>query len=363
MTFALEVRNLVHCFGRKVVLNGVSFNLGAGEIGCLLGPSGCGKTTVLRLIAGFDPPTGGEICLYGKRVSSPGNALPPESRHIGMMFQDYALFPHLTVAKNISFGLRHLESSQRNQRISAMLDVVGLTGRANAYPHELSGGQQQRVALARAIAPRPQLLLLDEPFSNLDVALREKLALEVREILKSEGITALLVTHDQFEAFAIADVVGVMADGLIQQWDTPYSLYHEPHTRFIADFIGQGVFLPGKILHGNRISIELGALSAGKATEYEAGAETLFDEGDKVEVLIRPDDIVHDDHSPTLAEVVRKAFRGAEFIYTLKLPSGAQVLALVPSHHDHAVGEKIGIRLEADHVVAYRHEPHARRSD
>jgi iron(III) transport system ATP-binding protein len=186
------------------------------------------------------------------------------------------------------------------------------------------------------------------------VALREKLALEVREILKKEGITALLVTHDQFEAFAIADVVGVMTDGVIQQWDTPYNLYHEPHTRFIADFIGQGVFLPGRILQGDRIAIELGDLSGGKATEYEAGAETLFDEGDQVEVLIRPDDIVHDDASPMLAEVARKAFRGAEFIYTLKLPSGAQVLALVPSHHDHAIGEKIGIRLEVDHVVAYR---------
>ena len=354
MTYALEVTALEHRFGQKSVLNGVSFRLAPGEVGCLLGPSGCGKTTVLRLIAGFDAPGKGEIFLAGERVSGHGSALPPEARQIGMMFQDYALFPHLTVARNIAFGLGHLTPQEKQARVSAMLETVGLQGRANAYPHELSGGQQQRVALARAIAPRPRVLLLDEPFSNLDVALREKLALEVREILKKEGITALLVTHDQFEAFAIADVVGVMTDGVIQQWDTPYNLYHEPHTRFIADFIGQGVFLPGTILQGDRIAIELGDLSGGKATEYEAGAATLFDEGDQVEVLIRPDDIVHDDASPMLAEVARKAFRGAEFIYTLKLPSGAQVLALVPSHHDHAIGEKIGIRLEVDHVVAYR---------
>nr|UOZ96566.1 Spermidine/putrescine import ATP-binding protein PotA [Cupriavidus sp.] len=354
MTFALQVKSLAHRFGSKEVLRGVSFALAAGELGCLLGPSGCGKTTVLRLIAGFDAPTEGEIYLDGEQVSVSGKAVPPEARKIGMMFQDYALFPHLTVAGNISFGLRHLDPDSRKARLAAMLETVGLTGRAHAYPHELSGGQQQRVALARAIAPQPRLLLLDEPFSNLDVVLREKLALEVREILKKEEITGLLVTHDQFEAFAIADVVGVMTEGVIQQWDSPYNLYHEPHTRFIADFIGQGVFLPGKVLSGDRIAIELGNLASGKASEYEAGAQTLFHTGDTVEVLIRPDDIVHDDDSLLVAEVARKAFRGAEFIYTLRLPSGAQVLALVPSHHNHAVGEKIGIRLEVDHVVAYR---------
>lgn len=354
MTFALQVKSLAHRFGSKEVLKGVSFALAAGELGCLLGPSGCGKTTVLRLIAGFDAPTEGEIYLDGQQVSISGKAVPPEARKIGMMFQDYALFPHLTVAGNIAFGLRHLDPDSRKTRLAAMLETVGLTGRAHAYPHELSGGQQQRVALARAIAPQPRLLLLDEPFSNLDVVLREKLALEVREILKKEEITGLLVTHDQFEAFAIADVVGVMTEGVIQQWDSPYNLYHEPHTRFIADFIGQGVFLPGKVLSGDRIAIELGNLASGKASEYEAGAQTLFHTGDTVEVLIRPDDIVHDDDSLMVAEVARKAFRGAEFIYTLELPSGAQVLALVPSHHNHAVGEKIGIRLEVDHVVAYR---------
>ena len=354
MPHALEVSALAHRYGRKTVLDGVSFNLAPGEIGCLLGPSGCGKTTVLRLIAGFDTPREGEIRLAGERVSAPGYALPPESRQIGMVFQDYALFPHLSIARNVAFGLRHLDPKQRDARVAAMLETVGLAGRAHAYPHELSGGQQQRVALARALAPGPRLLLLDEPFSNLDVELREKLALEVRDILKHEGITALLVTHDQHEAFAIADAVGVMTDGLIQQWDTPYNLYHRPGTRFIADFIGQGVLLPGKVVDHDRVEIELGQLTGVAATECDGGSCAAFGQGAEVEVLIRPDDIVHDDHSPMQAEVERKAFRGAEFIYTLKLPSGAQVLALVPSHHNHAIGEKIGIRLEVDHVVAYR---------
>lgn len=350
----LEVRALGHRFGDKPVLNGVGFCLQNGEIGCLLGPSGCGKTTVLRLIAGFEAPSEGEIFLAGERVSAPGQTTPPESRQIGMVFQDYALFPHLTVARNVGFGLRHLDPDARQARVAEMLATVGLSGRANAYPHELSGGQQQRVALARALAPRPRLMLLDEPFSNLDVELREKLALEVRDILKHEGITALLVTHDQHEAFAMADVIGVMHAGLIQQWDTPYRLYHTPKNRFVADFIGQGVFLPGTVRPNGQVAIELGELTGVEAAECDGGSCLAFGAGAAVDVLIRPDDVQHDDASPILAEVERKAFRGAEFLYTLRLPSGTRVLAQVPSHHDHHIGEKIGIRLEVDHVIAFR---------
>lgn len=355
MTAVLEVAGLAHRYGDKQVLETVSFALSEGEIGCLLGPSGCGKTTVLRLIAGFEPPTAGEIRLSGERVSAPGYALPPELRAIGMVFQDYALFPHLTVAANVGFGLTQLDRSARQQRVAEMLATVGLAGRERAYPHELSGGQQQRVALARALAPRPRLLLLDEPFSNLDVDLREKLALEVREILKREGITALMVTHDQHEAFAMADVVGVMHEGRIQQWDTPYQLYHQPANRFVADFVGQGVLLEGVVLNDHQVEIELGVLNGAIPSEcLDQGGCATCARGCRVEVLIRPDDIIHDDESPVLAEVERKAFRGAEFLYTLKLPRGGRVLALVPSHHNHAIGEKIGIRLGIDHVVAFK---------
>jgi iron(III) transport system ATP-binding protein len=259
------------------------------------------------------------------------------------------------VAANIGFGLRPLPEADRAQRVREMLDLVGLANETAAFPHQLSGGQQQRVALARALAPRPRLLLLDEPFSNLDVELREKLSLEVRDILKHEAITALLVTHDQHEAFAMADVVGVMNAGVIQQWDNPYRLYHEPSNRFVANFVGQGVLLPGQALNEHQVEIELGVLAGRLPTQCAEEAEHCerCDKGCRVEVLIRPDDIIHDDDSLLMAQVERKAFRGAEFLYTLKLPSGARVLALVPSHHNHALGEFIGIRLGVDHVVAF----------
>ncbi|HET7061917.1 MAG TPA: ABC transporter ATP-binding protein, partial [Nitrosospira sp.] len=263
----LDLRNIHHAYGPHVVVKNLSLALKKGQIGCLLGPSGCGKTTVLRCIAGFERITGGEIMLKGAAVSRANLYLPPEQRHIGMVFQDYALFPHLTVAGNIGFGLQRLSRNEREARISEMLDTVGMVEASRKYPHELSGGQQQRVALARALAPRPDLLLLDEPFSNLDVSLRERLSLEVRDILKSQNATAILVTHDQDEAFAMADEIGVMHDGEIQQWDTAFNLYHQPANRFVADFIGQGVFLPGKMLDPHNVEIELGVLSGTVAHE------------------------------------------------------------------------------------------------
>jgi len=197
------------------------------------------------------------------------------------------------------------------------------------------------------------LLLLDEPFSNLDVELRERLSLEVRAILKEAGAAALLVTHDQHEAFAVADRVGVMHAGRIEQWDTPWNLYHRPATRRVADFVGEGAFIRGAVTEDGRIATELGRLSGLLATECDGGSCALLPAGAPVEVLLRPDDIVHDDAAPTQAQIVAKAFRGAEFLYTLQLASGARVLALVPSHHDHAVGERIGIRLDAEHVIAF----------
>ncbi len=349
----LTLENIAQSYGARTVLKDITFSLKAGQIGCLLGPSGCGKTTALRLIAGFGEPQAGAIYLDGHAVSRPGQCLTPEQRKVGLVFQDYALFPHLTVSQNIQFGLNALKAPDRHQRCDEMLELVGLTQEAGRYPHQLSGGQQQRVALARALAPRPRILLLDEPFSNLDVELREKLSLEVRDILKHEAITALLVTHDQHEAFAMADLIGVMNQGVIQQWDTPYNLYHRPKNRFVADFIGQGVLLPGTVHGSNQVEIELGMLEGVSPAECDGDSCLIYGDGAAVEVLIRPDDIQHDDASPLLAEVERRAFRGAEFVYTLKLDSGTRLLALVPSHHNHAIGEKIGIRLEVDHVVAF----------
>ena len=345
MTNALILENVALGYAGKTVVKDMSFSLVPGEIGCLLGGSGCGKTTVLRAIAGFEPLQAGRISLSEHCVAEAGWQLAPERRKIGMVFQDYALFPHLSVADNVGFGLRHITSTDKQSRIAEMLALVGLDQAAGRYPHQLSGGQQQRVALARALAPAPTLLLMDEPFSNLDVELRERLSIDVHHILKETGTTGLLVTHNQQEAFAMADRVGVMVEGRLQQWSTPYTLYHEPATRHIATFVGDGVFLPGRVTGPNCISFELGELC--RIQPLDAGYDA------EVDVLIRPDDIQHDDQSPLRAKVLERVFRGASFLYTLELPSGDRVLSLTPSHFNHNVGEMIGIRLEIDHLVAF----------
>lgn len=353
MDTLLKLHQVRHAYGKQTTINYLSFDLEKGEIGCLLGPSGCGKTTVLRCIAGFEPLTAGEILLNGIMVSCANFSLPPEQRRVGMVFQDYALFPHLTIAENVGFGLHRKSTVERTQRVSDLLQTVGLTEAANKYPHELSGGQQQRVALARALAPNPDLLLMDEPFSNLDISLRERLSLEVRDILKNQHITAILVTHDQDEAFSVADVIGVMHQGKIMQWDTAYNLYHRPANRFVANFIGQGVFFPGKVLAPGKIETELGILTEHIYHQCESDNE-ICHIGSEVDVLIRPDDIVYSNESTLQAVVIHKAFRGAEILYTLKLPTGRTALSLISSHHNHAIGEKIGIKLEADHVVVFK---------
>lgn len=348
----LELRGVEQAYGEFVVVRDVSFALERGSIGCILGPSGCGKTTILRGIAGFEPVTAGEILIDGEVVTRPGFQLPPERRRIGMVFQDYALFPHLSIADNLRFGLRARPKGEVEARVAELAALVGIAASLDKHPHELSGGQQQRAALARALAPRPELILLDEPFSNLDVDLRERLSLELREIIKASGATAVLVTHDQHEAFAIADEVGILHEGVIQQWDSAYNLYHKPVNRFVADFIGQGVFLPAKVLNPRQVEIELGVLEGDIPHECRMGCD-VCGRGCSAEVLLRPDDVVHDDASAMQAEVVHKAFRGAEILYTLRLGSGRKVLALVPSHHNHALGEQIGIRLDVDHVIAF----------
>ena len=345
MSAPLEVDGLDAGYDGLQVLNQVSFALQVGEIGCLLGPSGCGKSTVLRAIAGFEPAWHGRILIDAEVVSRPGYTLPPERRSIGMVFQDFALFPHLSVADNVRFGLHAHSRRQQRARVKEMLAIVGMLAYAQAYPHQLSGGQQQRVALARALAPSPSILLLDEPFSNMDVELREQLAREVRSILKQENKTAILVTHDQTEAFAMADRICVMNEGSIQQQGGGYDLYHQPANRFVADFIGQGVIIPASVESPTSVKTDLGLI-------HGDGTEELVP-GTMVDVLIRPDDIVHDDASPDSAIVVEKAFRGADFLYFLRMDSGVEVMCLAPSHHDHQVNERMGIRLDVDHLVTF----------
>ena len=336
-------------FDGAAVLSNISLQLERGEIGCLLGPSGCGKTTLLRAIAGFDSIAAGRIELDGRQLASAASAVAAQKRRIGMVFQDCALFPHLNVLKNILFGLHDMPAPQACARAEKLLQQVGLSGREAAMPHQLSGGEQQRVALARALAPAPALLLLDEPFSNLDLDLRESLGRELREILKQSQTTALMVTHDQYEAFAVADSIGVIHNGGIEQWGSAYDIYHQPASAFIADFVGQGVFLHGEMVASDEVETCLGRFHLSAQAPYRDGVVS----GTSVRVLFRPDDIIHDDASPLRAVVEARYFRGAEFLYKLKLHNGESLLALVPSHHDHAVGEAIGIRLEVDHVVVF----------
>ena len=341
----LNVADLYLSFGRTAVLQGFGFDLEAGEIACLLGHSGCGKTTALRAVAGFEQPERGRIALQGRTLSDGRLFVPPHLRRIGMVFQDYALFPHLNVADNIAFGLSGRSAEARKARVAELLALIGLPDYGGHYPHQLSGGQQQRVALARALAPKPELVLLDEPFSNLDADLRTRLSKEVRSLLKQENTSALLVTHDQQEAFAMADKIGIMADGRLQQWDTPYNLYHNPATPAIAGFIGQGVLLRGQMSGSHCVRLALGEFCGVVPHHCQSCRE--------VDVWLRPDAVVHDDNSPVSAEVLDKDFKGSYFIYTLKLDSGETVLAHVPSHHNHPIGSRIGIRLELEHLIAF----------
>lgn len=342
----LEVSDLQLNFGAKNVLQQFSFSLQRGEIACLLGASGCGKTTALRAIAGFEQAQSGRIVLNGRTLADHNTFVPPHQRRIGIVFQDYALFPHLTVRENIAFGLRRNSSSERNSRVNDLLALIGLNDCADRYPHELSGGQQQRVALARALAPKPELILLDEPFSNLDADLRTRLSKEVRQLLKQENTSAIMVTHDQQEAFAMADQIGIMASGKLQQWAPPYTLYHHPANVDIATFIGEGVLLRGQVSGSNYVTLATGTFCASLPVSCQNC-------GDDVDVLVRPDDIVHDDHSPLTAEVLDKDFKGSYFTYTLKLDSGERVFAHVPGHHDHPVGSRIGICMQIENLIVF----------
>jgi iron(III) transport system ATP-binding protein len=347
----LELKNISLSYGKHNVIRQIDLSLQEGEIGCLLGSSGCGKTTLLRSIAGFEKPDQGQILIRDHIVSDPIHNVSPEQRQIGMVFQDFALFPHMSVFKNIAFGLKagHLNYSAHDQkkRVQELLDMIGLSGIGDKFPHQLSGGQQQRVALARALAPKPDLLLLDEPFSSLDVELREQLATEVARIIRHEGLTAILVTHDQHEAFAMADKVGLLHQGTMVQWATPYNLYHRPATPYVADFIGQGVFITGLVMDQNSIATDLGTIE-GKVPD---GCRN----GCRVSVLVRPDDVLHDDDSIHMLEVTDRVFRGSEFLYTLKVNDQYNILCIAPSHHDHALHSKIGIRLDMDHLVVFKH--------
>ena len=344
----LELANVSHYHGRTPILNGLSLQLDEGEIGVLIGPSGAGKTTVLNCIAGLEELKGGTIHIGGGLASSADFHMPAEERNVGLMFQDAALFPHLSVRQNVAFGLR-AGANGNDERVTEMLRTCAISDYADAYPHELSGGQQQRVALARALAPRPRLLLLDEPFSSADAALKLNLVQEVSAIIRQEGSTALLVTHDQNEAFALADRCGVIDAGSICQWDTAYNLYHRPNCAFVANFIGDGVLLDGKLTADDEVATELGPVKAAAPL-----TTPLLRTGNSVKMLLRPDDIVLTETGQgSAAQVREKSFRGAEILYLLTTERGTDLYAVQPSRVDLEVGAAIAVAPQVDHVVVF----------
>jgi iron(III) transport system ATP-binding protein len=320
----------------------LSLELEKGEILALLGPSGCGKTTTLRLIAGFERPDTGLVEIGGKIMADGHQFVPPEQRGVGVVFQEYTLFPHLTVEDNIRFGLRKLSAQERAQRLREMLEMVGLAAFARRYPHELSGGQQQRVALARALAPRPAVLLLDEPFSNLDADLRTQMLHEVYTILRELGTTAVFVTHDHEEAFMVADRVGVLNGGRLEQLSRPEEIYHLPATRFVARFVGQANFLPGRVV------------GAGIETDIGTFANTLdFPQGAIVEVMIRPHQLELHPDSEGHGAVVSRRFRGADTLVVVQLTSGVILQSHQPSTMMLQARERVRVVAKPCHIVAF----------
>ena len=342
----LELRHVSCAYetGRPAVQE-ISFAAREGEILCLLGPSGCGKTTILRAIAGFEPVRSGQLFLSGQLVSSPDVMIPTENRHVGMVFQEYALFPHLRVQDNIAFGLHHLARSERIPRVQEMLRLTGLEGFERRYPHELSGGQQQRVALARALVQNPVVLLLDEPFSNLDPDMAGRMRQELHDLLRRTKTTTVLVTHDHDEAFAMADRIAVLNQGRLEQLDTPEMMYHMPATPFVADFVGQADFIPGTVSHG-MVHTELG--------EFPDTIECA--DGTNVVVMIRPDDIHLIPTEGASARVLSRQFHGSENLYAVSLPSGQIVHSSQGSTSVYQAGTAVELRVMATHTVLFRQE-------
>jgi len=333
----------------RPALGPLSLEVNKGEILVVLGPSGCGKTTLLRLIAGLERPNAGNIWIANQLVAaSPGQRswVPPERRSVSMVFQDWALFPHLTVWENVAFGLASYNGTVRQRRVRELLELTDLVGLERRWPHELSGGEQQRVALARALAPNPNVLLLDEPFSNLDAALRPRMRQELVKILKELGTTTVFVTHDQQEALELADRVAVFNQGCLEQLDTPEQIFHQPATRFVADFIGLANFLPG-VAKREGILTELGLLPV------KVAALTV---GSQVEVMIRPQDIALlplSSEAKEMAVVISRQFRGSENLYTVRLASGLKLFCLQPSRVIYPLGDRVTVRISPQHMVVF----------
>jgi len=345
----LRLDGVTKAFGSETAVREVSLTVERGELLTMLGPSGCGKTTTLRMIAGLETPTEGEIELDDELVATDGSVTAPEARDVGIVFQDFALFPHLSVRENIAFGLTEMDDAEAEARVDELLKLVDMPSHGEKSPTQLSGGQKQRVALARSLAPEPDVLLLDEPFSNLDVRLRVEMREEVRSILKEAGVTAISVTHDQEEALSISDRVAVMNDGEIEQLDRPERIFEQPKSRFVASFLGRASFLTAYVYDGT-LKTGLGTFDAGTLGGY-----TEEYEGIAADVLVRPDDLraarAHPDQ--TDGEVTSRQYVGPSFIYRVDLDSGDTVHCLHNHVEDFELGERVTVDLVADHPLAW----------
>jgi iron(III) transport system ATP-binding protein len=327
-----------------VILDDVNLKIDTGEIVSLMGSSASGKTSLIRSIAGFHNITSGIIQIDGQIVDDSIRRSDVAMRNVGVIFQDLALFPHLTVRENICFGLNNIDSAQQQNRAKKLEDLLSIENITDRYPNQISGGQQQRVAIARAIAPKPNLLLLDEPFSALDYELKDNLMNDIMKLIKSENITAILITHSAEEAFKMSDKIAFISSNTITQFANPYDLYHRPNSKEIANFFGISSYIKAKITDSSHINCILGDF---------VGMVDQYNKDDKVELLIRPDDIIHDDNSLFSAKVTKKTFRGSDFLYELELKDGQKIFCYAPSHHNHQVNEVIGIKLDLDHLVTF----------
>ena len=344
----LELDGVTRSFGPETAVDDLSLSVYEGELLTLLGPSGCGKTTTLRLLAGLDRPDAGTIRLGQGTVSGPDRFVPPDDRDVGLVFQSFALFPHLSVGENVAFGIQEWADDEVDRRVEQLLDLVDLADYRDHSPDDLSGGQRQRVALARSLAPEPEVLLLDEPFSNLDVSLRVEMREEVRRILKEAGVTAVSVTHDQEEALSISDRVAVISDGSVEQVARPEVVFEQPESRFVAEFLGQAGFVSGRLAAG-AVETDLGTLPAdvieGLGPEYD---------GARIDVMVRPDDLVAipDDDDPN-GRIRNRQYTGPSFVYEVELDGGDVVYC----EHNHAdnldLDQRVRVDLRVDHPLAW----------
>ena len=345
----LQLDNLSKKFASEQAVSEFDLTIDEGEIMTLLGPSGCGKTTTLRTIAGLERPTTGRIRLDGSTVSGPDTFVPPEKRDIGIVFQDYALFPHMTAAENIAFGIDHWESSRRQQRIDMLLELVGLPEQKESYPEELSGGQKQRIALARALAPEPEVLLLDEPFSNLDRDLRVTMREEVRQILKQTGVTAIFVTHDQEEALSISDRIAVVHNGTIEQVGCPEEVFQHPNSRFVAEFLGDAGFLSGTVEKGT-VETPIADIPVSQIR----GLSDAYSQTD-VDVLVRPDDVIALPATEASMDgrVTYRKYLGSMIQYRVELLDGTTIECMHNHSNSVSLGDPVTIELTADHPLSW----------